>query len=182
MKPVDRTSLLITVGSLGCLALLFWRTPIPKEPVHYACLASDRPDVVVDGFTLQSIDEATQSGWQIAAVRAYIFQETGCVTCNDVTYCMLNNGKQVGLLLSQHGKIDQTNQITWLHGTVSGSYGDMLLYGSEFCGNLQERTVNSKQPVTVKHDSFVIDADSIALAFQAETVTFRGNVRSTFMR
>ena len=181
MKPFDRTSLAIAAGTLCLLTLFFWRTPLPKQPVHYACLATDRPDVTVDGFTLQSVAQASQSGWKLAAQRADIFQETGAITCTDITYCMLRDGQQVGLLLSQRGKVDQTKNTAWLYGSVSGSYGEMKLYGSDFFGDLEHMRVDSDQPVRVEHDSFVIDADSIVLAFGEETVTFRGKVRSTFM-
>ena len=180
MPPYAKQYALIA-GAVAALGIfVFWRSDIEEKPKHYAALQGKRPDVTIDGFTLQCIDATSQDGWQLAARRGDVFQESGCVTCSDITYRLLHNTQEVGLLLSQRGEVNQEKQVAWLHGNVEGTYAGLRLSGSEFCGNLQDKTVQSSKPVTITGEEFTCTAQHSALGLAAETILLSGGVTSKF--
>ena len=181
MLPYAKKHLLYAGSLLFVLTIIFlWRGKEERQPIHYASLVSDRPDVTLDGFTIQCLTGHTRDGWQLLSKRGYVFQEKGLVTCTDITFRILNQGKQVGLLLAQRGEVDQSQQLAWLHGTVAGTYAGMELNGSEFCGILDQKRVQSNKPVTVKHRSLTCTAQSCSLAIDKETILLWGGVHSEF--
>ncbi len=171
----------LTASAIAALGIfVFWRTDLEEKPKHYAALHGNRPDVTIDGFTLQCIDGESRDGWQLAATRGDVFQDSGTITCSDITYRLLHNEQEVGLLLSQRGEVDQSAQIAWLHGNVEGTYAGLHLSGSEFHGSLKDKAVQSSKPVTITGDQFTCRAQHSALGLDEETILLSGGVTSEF--
>ncbi len=180
MPPYAKQYALIAGGIAALGIFIFWRSEIEEKPTHYAALSGKRPDVTIDGFTLQCIDGESQDGWQLAAARGDVFQESGCVTCSNLTYRLLHNATEVGVLLAQRGEVDQSQQIAWLHGDVQGTYARLRLNGSEFRGDLRTKQVLSEKPVTITGQQFTCTAQHSALGLDEETILLSGGVTSEF--
>jgi len=138
------------------------------------------PEAIFKNFQLKQIGQDPKNLWVLKAEEGRLFHSSGKVECNNIECRLTNDNKQIAVLNSVKGFVDQNKKNVFLQGPVHGNFNGMQFEGKDINYNFSTHKLFTNSKMTYKHPFFQLCANKSLANLKTNKIEMTGGIQSNF--